>query len=115
MMFGGHNDDKSDENKDDNSDNQEHAPVINSNAVPDQPADNTVADDDAPAVSDDAAWQHPGTPLETESTKINDVISPVGGYPRSTSTQSTSLNEHADAPSNDSDDLGDSSLNDLVN
>lgn len=53
----------------------------------------TVADPDPAAVSGAAAptdsqtWQHPGTPLGEDTTQINDVISPAGGFPRSTSSQ----------------------------
>jgi hypothetical protein len=113
-MFGGHNnDDKSEENKDAPHD-EGHAPVINSNAVvPDATTEDVLADD-APAVSDDPNWQHPGTPLEPESTKINDVISPAGGFPRSTSNQVHDAGSPGSVPTDDADDLGDPSLNDLI-
>lgn len=55
----------------------------------------TVADPDPVAVAaDDQSWQHPGQPIDTSTDTIKDVISPVGGYPRSTNDQV----QHASGP-----------------
>ena len=60
----------------------------------DQPADEqpqaTAVADDQPAPSGDTpttpapsdSWQHPGSPLNTDKSSINDIISPAGGFPK---------------------------------
>jgi hypothetical protein len=77
-------------------------------------ADTVTTPDPAPATdtSDDQAWQHPGTPIEDRSEPISDVVSPAGGFPRSTDTQVASHH----GTNNSSDDLIDtnSAVNDLV-
>jgi hypothetical protein len=84
-------------------------------------------DDDQPAVSGDADWQHPGTPLDkpvddkpAEGTQdpISDVVSPAGGFPRSTDTQAASHHVTAVSPPPPppADDLVDvdATVNDLI-
>ena len=114
-MFGHHNDQKQ---QDQNENTEEQAPETENTpaAAPEQPSETVapdtpaapdasdtatdIATDDQPAVSDDPSWQHPGTPVE--DTKISDVVSPAGGFPRSTGTQVAS---HHPTPKNDDDDL----------
>jgi hypothetical protein len=57
-------------------------------AAPDTATPNPATATGAPAV--DPSWQHPGTPLSDDNStepaidpsKINDIISPAGGYPK---------------------------------
>ena len=50
----------------------------------DQPQ-NDAAEPETPTPN--AAWQHPGTPLDSAQQPIKDVISPAGGYPKRTTFQ----------------------------
>lgn len=83
-MFG-----KDDDKKDDKQQPDLEVPT------PDQ-VDEAV--EDQPAVSTDTDWQHPGTPIEEDKPAddksaegpISDVVSPAGGFPRSTGSQMAS-------------------------
>jgi hypothetical protein len=91
--------------------------------------DQIDAADDQPAVSTDTDWQHPGAPLNDDkpaeddkagddSAPISDVLSPAGGFPRSTDTQvsshqGTSMPPLA-PPAHDLIDNADPVVNDLV-
>lgn len=66
--------------------------------IPDESIQNVMSDDGnavpAPTFTDpaaapaaDNAWQHPGVPVDNTPEPISDVISPVGGFPRSTVSQ----------------------------
>lgn len=69
--------------------------------------------DPEPASDPEQDWQHPGTPLPDNS-KISDVVSPAGGFPRSTGSQ---VAAHRDSPSNSGssdDDLVDNTDGELV-
>jgi len=125
-MFG--NNDK----KDDNQQPDLEVPT------PDQVDENAAQPtDDQPAVSTDTDWQHPGTPLtddqpaeekpedkpeenKDESAPISDVLSPAGGFPRSTDTQVASHPDNAAPapppapPAGDLIDNEDPIVNDLI-
>lgn len=98
-MFGHHDDDSAQSATETTATEQVDAgvdPQFNATATQDS-ADSTTSDTltpdpaaatGAPAV--DPAWQHPGSPLNDDNStepaidpsKINDIISPAGGYPK---------------------------------
>jgi hypothetical protein len=95
--------------QDDNHDKLEDAPAPPDAPSPDTPEnqDQAAINDDTPAVAlstdDNQDWQHPGTPLNDKPAddhenqdRIRDVVSPAGGFPRSTNTQ---VGSHPGTPS----------------
>ncbi len=61
--------------------------------------------------------KHPGTPVESDSGQIKDVISPAGGYPRSTSSQLPTTDDSNDSNAVASDNVADivgSSAHELI-
>jgi hypothetical protein len=73
----------------------------------DQPApatDSTAEGPQPTPTSSDTSWQHPGAPLNSDKSSINDIISPAGGFPKRPSYQYPQGvpppvgDDHADAP-----------------
>ena len=81
-MFGHHDDQQKDE---DQANDEAQAPANTNEVAPETAADNVG--EEQPAVSADSEWQHPGTPVKEDPKPINDIVSPAGGFPRSTDTQ----------------------------
>jgi hypothetical protein len=111
-MFG-HQDDSSNQT----DDQAQTEPALDTgNLTPPLPTDTEAQ----PAVSVDNDWQHPGIPLPDKNQEvepISDVVSPAGGFPRSTDNQAQSHRPIDKVPPPDSGDLiapGDSAVSDLV-
>jgi hypothetical protein len=125
-MFGHHDDDHPTENQPETTavaeDQSSGAPVEQTPApVDDTPASSFNDSDDSdqsPSPTDDTppadtstdtpaptdTWQHPGTPLNSDKSSINDIISPAGGFPKRPTYQYPQGapppvgDDHADAP-----------------
>jgi len=84
-MFG-HHDDKP---KDDQIPDESIQAAMDDSQYPHTVADPDAGTDGQPATSTDTNWQHPGTPLDsnTPPQPISDVISPAGGSPRPLDSQ----------------------------
>lgn len=59
--------------------------VINETGDGAAPQDSTASDPGS--AGNDGSWSHPGAPLDTSPQPVTDVLSPAGGFPRSTGDQ----------------------------
>ena len=109
-MFGHHDDQqKKDEDQVNTEEQAQVTATDNTNEITPDTAPSTDAEEQ-PAVSGDTEWQHPGTPVKDDpKPTISDVVSPAGGFPRSTDTQ---VSSHPNVGRDE--DLADTADNDLI-
>lgn len=114
-MFG-HNDQSAQKQKDQNengSDDPANDPSISVD-VAEQAAETVEPTTVADPTPDDPSWQHPGTPVDKGPAPIADVVSPAGGFPRSTNSQLSTNRSIATEEPDQADDLVDPASNDLI-
>jgi len=81
------------------------APVDDTPASSFNESDQPAPSSDTPAIpAPSDSWQHPGSPLNSDKSSINDIISPAGGFPKRPTYQFPQGapppvgNDQADAP-----------------